>query len=541
MKPLQKVVTAQDVDSCLYYVHLDSSEDQKLLEHLTAGDDYPAEESIEEVGASSGGTEVVKRKPLPHAPGTALRNCPQRPPKLHPHYQLPLHGFSQLGQKPVNTAAGSEVAEGVSPNNIRPLHGPRPMFQHFQTVDGTSQEFYPRLCDANPSRWSGQPNLAPPELSPRAGQQGANFRHSFARSSGYTAEEAFDDSSQKSLGFRKDGIRGPVGKDPAQDSGRHISLTLIRRHAGLQSNVGKIWHTFDDKRNGSPTSVSAAMPPLKSSNGTMIEISTPGYRKFVSPFGSSSVSRPGPERVLLRDQRSSDTGFPADGAEPEVVFRRQLHTVPTEKRPQSQHKLNSSNSSLEYPRSRSSLDIRGPGQQTTGNTEVIRPSHPPTSESVQSSNKGHTFESPWHGVCEFHTGITGRSLKCKHTPAPSNRIGTPSASVSELRFNLPSSSALGPPRTQSSTDTSKTSKRSSIFSHHHRAQSASEVQSSSTYGSKVELEERMDLSLGRERAGGGFGGKHAKLGKLIVEEEGLKMLDLVVATNIALWWRVFSL
>ena len=37
--------------------------------------------------------------------------------------------------------------------------------------------------------------------------------------------------------------------------------------------------------------------------------------------------------------------------------------------------------------------------------------------------------------------------------------------------------------------------------------------------------DRMDLSLGQEFAGGGFGGKQAKLGKIILEDEGLKMMD----------------
>lgn len=50
----------------------------------------------------------------------------------------------------------------------------------------------------------------------------------------------------------------------------------------------------------------------------------------------------------------------------------------------------------------------------------------------------------------------------------------------------------------------------------------------------------IDLSLGQERAGGGFGGKQAKLGKLIIEDEGQKMLDLVVAANMALWWRAYE-
>ncbi|PWY88493.1 hypothetical protein BO70DRAFT_377970 [Aspergillus heteromorphus CBS 117.55] len=50
-------------------------------------------------------------------------------------------------------------------------------------------------------------------------------------------------------------------------------------------------------------------------------------------------------------------------------------------------------------------------------------------------------------------------------------------------------------------------------------------------------DDRLDLSLARERAGGGMRGKSAKLGKLIIEDEGIKMLDLVVAAGMAVWWR----
>ena len=50
----------------------------------------------------------------------------------------------------------------------------------------------------------------------------------------------------------------------------------------------------------------------------------------------------------------------------------------------------------------------------------------------------------------------------------------------------------------------------------------------------------IDLSLGQERAGGGFGGKQAKLGKLIILPEGLGMLDLLVAANVGLWWRAYE-
>jgi hypothetical protein len=50
----------------------------------------------------------------------------------------------------------------------------------------------------------------------------------------------------------------------------------------------------------------------------------------------------------------------------------------------------------------------------------------------------------------------------------------------------------------------------------------------------------MDLSLGQEFAGGGFGGKQAKLGKIVLEDEGIKMMDLLVAVNVGLWWRAYD-
>lgn len=50
----------------------------------------------------------------------------------------------------------------------------------------------------------------------------------------------------------------------------------------------------------------------------------------------------------------------------------------------------------------------------------------------------------------------------------------------------------------------------------------------------------MDLSLGHERAGGGFSGNHSKLGKLIIENEGLKMMDLLVAANMSVWWKNYE-
>lgn len=107
--------------------------------------------------------------------------------------------------------------------------------------------------------------------------------------------------------------------------------------------------------------------------------------------------------------------------------------------------------------------------------------------------------------------------------------------MSELRFNLPSPAKAQSPKEE-------TSKRSSFFKRgrHSRNNSAISVARDGEAEVVNDSLDRMDLSLGQEFAGGGFGGKQAKLGKIIIEDEGLKMMDLIVATNIGLWWRAYE-
>jgi hypothetical protein len=108
--------------------------------------------------------------------------------------------------------------------------------------------------------------------------------------------------------------------------------------------------------------------------------------------------------------------------------------------------------------------------------------------------------------------------------------------VSELRLNLPSGTPAQSPRVDES------SKRSSFFHrgrHGRNNSSLSVTQDGNAEDARAALE-RMDLSLGQEFAGGGFGGKQAKLGKIVVEDEGIKMMDLLVAVNVGLWWRAYE-
>lgn len=104
-----------------------------------------------------------------------------------------------------------------------------------------------------------------------------------------------------------------------------------------------------------------------------------------------------------------------------------------------------------------------------------------------------------------------------------------------MRFNLPSANKAQSPKEE-------TSKRLSFFKRgrHSRNNSAIPINHDESVEDARSSLDRMDLSLGQEFAGGGFGGKQAKLGKIILEDEGLKMMDLLVATNIGLWWRAYE-
>jgi len=111
--------------------------------------------------------------------------------------------------------------------------------------------------------------------------------------------------------------------------------------------------------------------------------------------------------------------------------------------------------------------------------------------------------------------------------------------VSELRFSLPhGASSRRPGREGQSKGAHHLSAQFSKLLHQ-RARSSDED------SDEAELDDHdpnssIDLSLGREYAGGGPKGKQAKLGKLIIHDEGLKMLDLVVGANVGVWWTTWG-
>ena len=127
-------------------------------------------------------------------------------------------------------------------------------------------------------------------------------------------------------------------------------------------------------------------------------------------------------------------------------------------------------------------------------------------------------------------------MQCRHIVPGLQGAPPTAATVSELRFNLPSSPKGSTPTGEA------TLKRSSIFhrGRHSRNDSSLSINRNNGNENARDSIDRLDLSLGQEFAGGGFGGKQAKLGKMILEDEGLKMMDLLVAANMALWWRAYE-
>lgn len=544
MKPQQKVVTAQDVQSSLYYMHVDRPEDSELLSSFEDSEDLSDEEDHREKPATS--TGGVRRKPLPSRPMLGLGDRLEPPPEINPYFHNYSNGSASGSPAERKPFRQDNIAEhrriDVSPPvPDRKFLGPRPMNPSFLSVDHPPLQDVPEKLNIDLRRWSEQPAGTPPKLPPRpfgGGKHGAPM----------TSHRPLVASLKSSFDANGDHSRFLHRKPIARDSSREVkdvsnakdlpdaSLSLIRRYNNEQWTVGKIL-----SKGTKPTVGGSG----ESSHGVSIHIMTHGYLKFIDP-NSSFAKQAHTVTNKLDGTRYSHTPFPA--AEEQLCFQRHLEVSGHAMSRNQWHRSESADSTFVDQGTRPSFDLPRHSHQSSDSTESSRSFIHGFPERKPGTKKGYVLRSPWDGICEFTTTIAGRSFKCKHSYASSNPRfgqGTHSAPVSELRFNLPSLKTVGSPASKSFVPkTPRVAKRSS-FLHQYRRRSSSSIEAKDTHGTghfapKVELEERLDLSLGQEFAGGGFGGKQAKLGKLIIENEGLQMLDLIVAANIALWWRVYA-
>lgn len=103
---------------------------------------------------------------------------------------------------------------------------------------------------------------------------------------------------------------------------------------------------------------------------------------------------------------------------------------------------------------------------------------------------------------------------------------TGSPTVSELRFSLPTSELLGD-KAKVAKDQWRGSFGKLLLRPGHDHGDGDAVSP-------------FEVNVGAERAGGGMRGREAKLGKLIIYDDGLKMLDLLVAVNMGVWWGAWE-
>lgn len=602
MKPLQKVVTAADVQSCLYYVHVDSADDDRLGESTPVRPPEVREDGetagvLEGGGGSLGGSEL-RRKPVPVRREGALDKSDDYEFRVPDHQQ----GVAPNGQTPA--AQEADIMPQIRPSSLRSSiphpFGPRSMQQRHLPVQRTALQMSAGKRDLNVRRVPEPPPALPPR--PSSAEHGVN---------GYSYNDrphswrAVPDPLNRNNGihFSHQGDSAPSHTPPTNGSAntrdpierQHMSLTLIRRHDGSQWNVGRISRTSEATDSHNATKLDDTSAHDHAQSGLYIDILTSGYEKFTAQ-ASRNNGRPQIHETGHSDRSLQHVNTPDPSQKHEGTwFRRPIKNAKTEKDAAKRRRNSGSSGSLfDKHGFRSSLDSQRTRDEKTGQGAARNSLADPSPTGGGGERKScYTFQSPWNGTCEFNFGLTNRSLRCKHVVDPSrSRFSSSitahpqSTSISELRFNLPSSK---PSSGSSWPPSHHQPKRSSFFSHS-RHQRQQQHQLSSPRPSKEGIrsdrknppsrihdddddsarrnpsqishaprnqsahpdandfsdsgsgsdDEPMDLSLGQERAGGGFGGKQAKLGKLIVEHEGLMMLDLLVAANVALWWRVYE-
>jgi hypothetical protein len=540
-------VTAQDVASSLYYLHFNLEDDLRI------SDEVRTSMSSDRASNPTSTTSVHKplsRKPLPESARASL-DIPRVDPASR-GVDLRSEPFSNMpASKPPLTNARTQ--QSIPRRPVRP---------HLPISELTAvKDSVPRAEDEVSSA-SQNPTLL------------AKLSNESNRSFGPSATEHYDH----------------------RNSNDDFSITIIRRDptSGAQWNVGDVTGrpTTDRKSDRGSRSPSKAK---KSYFEISINITTPGYAPFRTPHAASKLGD-GFTSIKQPDGHSSIAD--RSNAEQQHVaasfshFHRQVSMEGSGfwARSAMQHQRTASDLSLKHlTRSRdesSSSTIELPGD-TRNSSHIRQPSD-------ETDEKGYTFTSLWGGRCKFTTGSGGRSLRCKHI-LPNNVTTShaydsmaappPPAPVSELRFNLPSSDlfaswvshakeqgtkrfhapkfshirnklssedspALPPGPYQASHNTAysdDSEDRPPLPPRSNYSSFAGETSGedddnipNNSHSRHEEDDGRLDLSLGQEKAGGGNRGKRAKLGKLIIHDEGFKMLDLVVAANMGIWWSVWE-
>lgn len=486
--PTKASISIEAVQSSLYFLHVERPEDEDLRKSL---------EATKTVARSNNEALSIQRKPLPSTPHANYPPSakPPTPPKSYPHYQPPLPESKDATQAERHAARGANLrlrtTDLAKPSGMqRKPVGARLM--PIQPIPETST-FPKEENDDSPA--SAELEERPFRLSRKPVQLGSPLEGDRVPTLRTTPEQPFPDASSPALG---------QGRESDRSSSGAMRITLIRRDpaSGSQWNVGSII----------PHRTVPHGNPLRKVG---IELNTPGYTKF-----------------------AQQGGMVGHGFNRTVDYM----LVPTN-------------------------DASSITRQRSNSSESFSNSANPNSKKPR---QVYSFTSPWQGVCAFSNGLDGRSLRCRHTLPPKNSsMSGVAADIAELRFNLPWSilrprdpnkqptelaelspnAAISRPTVSSNKEEWRRSFQ--LLTHKARTQFSQSESSGNVLPFRharrnpvsrenAQDPERMNFDLAREKAGGGFKGHSAKLGKLIIDDEGLKMCDLVVAACMGVWWQHYA-
>ncbi|KAL4865993.1 hypothetical protein BDV12DRAFT_140880 [Aspergillus spectabilis] len=589
--PTKSSVSAEAINASLYYLHVATPDDDILLEEY--------EQEREEL-ARLRSEGLIDDPDLPLlTPEVARLNNVRRKPVAGAQVAADLDAAPPLPRRPVGPDLSDEHLENRPPSYLTdlvpPVLPPRPTFP--STSDPSAMAHLARTEEFRPPM-PPRPLPGVPRHEAPFDNFGPSKRiHRWSALSGYISNQAqhgrerheaaspvrhsFDASRPQMRPTSSCDLPPPYSppaystRSPGQSPNQRPRESVpLRRQPGFHITLIR-----RDPTHGSQWNVATMSTPQLDSSGIDIDISTPGYSRFAGKNEQLSLENlglnlPAEARNLLAQRLSAaahpdsskqhETSTPRDPSQPRRFQRKLLVSRP--------HNPEESRSSLDLSAGRPSIDsISGSPINT----------HYSASSKLKSGY--YTFTSPWNGTCTFSTSVNGRSLKCKHmipSPGCSNPAYSaqenPAVTVAEIRFNTPfqsghfhhhHSSSYASPFTLSQATPLKdpsanpdpsapiyydsstpSSKRAAIANliNHSLNRRHSNSSSSSAGGNDPPLpvlprrplsDDRLDLSLAREKAGGGMRGDSAKLGKLVIEDEGIKMLDLVVASCMAVWWR----
>ncbi|PGH15973.1 hypothetical protein AJ80_05349 [Polytolypa hystricis UAMH7299] len=554
LKPETSNISKESLDACLYYLHVHAPEDEHVLRIIEQEKQEAERQQLENralINPHLAQLNRIQRKPVPGTAAAAAaeeaQDVEETPPPL-PRRPAPPVEIADTRPPSYDVAVGigadyessrSDYNNNTSPYLHRgypdmeqeeqaPALPPRPLPARPPEPEKRQRSFLAadlvrgakalRRRSAQPLKSLGGSTdaLAPPPqgLDPATAPGRSSWdggRPSLRPRSSNSSEPSNLNPSRQSLDFYPpwEGFRQKFEKTRENSSSppAPYRVTLIRRIAnGPQWNVGEITNRLSDSQ-------------VTEDNSFRVVITTRGYNKFIN-----NDKQPISLESLMNIKNTPPAQQPPSSSSTPENFVRNVNLVRTR-----------------------------PPHRSRGDSPDSGPTRIPNPWSCRGGQ--YTFTSPWNGICAFALCVNGRSLKLKHTILPA---GMTWSSYNTNNNNTdhhyrrhststPSTSSAPPPQPPEAVTVAEIRPNHPPFMHgnptsnHNQQQQSRPSSSYSAPPSPPTVDpDRLDLSLARERAGGGFRGKDAKLGKLIIEDEGQKMLDLVVAACMGAWWGTYE-